>query len=159
MSLRLNLGCELHKRPREKGWINIDVRPSCKPDLVHDLLRPLPYKANTVNEILARDILEHMPHPKVLVVLKDWLRVLKPKGEIYIQTPDLAILAQKILNGDLKTWKDISFWVYGSQNVKENSHLSGFTKPTLKKLLTEIGFKVTKVENGGTNIMLWAVKA
>lgn len=156
--LRLNLGCELDKRPQKEGWVNIDCRQSCKPDLVHDLLKPLPYKDNSVDEILAKDILEHFPWRKVPDVLTDWLRVLKPGGKIYIQTPDLTTIAHHILIGKLWNWKQISHWIYGEQNVPENSHKAGFTIPTLARLLTEVGFKVKEMNKGGTNLMCYAYK-
>ncbi|GAI82017.1 unnamed protein product [marine sediment metagenome] len=155
---RLNMGCQLDKKPQDEGWVNIDCRPECEPDLVHDLVYPLPYEDNSVDEILAKDILEHLSWRKVPDVLKDWLRVLKPGGEIYIQTPDLAMIAHYILIGKLWTWKQISYWIYGEQNVKENGHMSGFTTPTLARLITEVGFRIKEANKGGTNIMLWAVK-
>lgn len=156
--LRLNLGCELHKLPQDEGWVNIDCRPECEPNLVHDLVNPLPYEDNSVDEILAKDILEHFPWRKVPAILKDWFRVLKPSGEIYIQTPDLATIAHQILIGKFWTWQQISYWIYGEQNVGENSHKSGFTIPTLARLATEVGFKVKEANKGGSNIMLWLTK-
>jgi hypothetical protein len=91
--------------------------------------------------------------------------VLKKGGRIYIQTPDLQAIAQKvILNpnfkyGSLEGCEAISYWVYGGQEYKENTHKSGFTIPTLKQLLESNGFKIESISNdGGTNIICWAVK-
>jgi len=155
---RLNLGCELDKRSKEEGWVNVDIRPECEPDLVHDLTKPLPYENNTVDEILAKDILEHFSWRQVPDILKDWYRVLKPGAQIYIQTPDLATISSHILSNVLWTWEQISYWIYGEQNVPENAHKSGFTISTLARLLTEVGFKVKEMNKGGTNIMAYAYK-
>jgi len=155
---RLNLGCELDKRSKEEGWVNVDIRPECEPDLVHDLTKPLPYENNTVDEILAKDILEHFSWRQVPDILKDWYRVLRPGAQIYIQTPDLATISSHILSNVLWTWEQISYWIYGEQNVPENAHKSGFTISTLARLLTEVGFKVKEMNKGGTNIMAYAYK-
>jgi len=153
--LKLNLGCGLDKR---QGYVNIDCRPECNPDLLHDLTKPLPYSDNSVDEIIAKDLLEHFSHHDVERILQDWYRVLKPGGKIYIQTPDMCTIALKILNGELWSWKQISYWVYGGQEYPQNYHKSGFTSPTLTALLHKIGFKVEKANKGGTNLMIWAVK-
>lgn len=154
--LRLNLGCGSDKRD---GWVNLDCRTEVDPDVVHDIRNPLPYEAGSVDEILAKDLLEHVGYREVLRVLKDWFRVLKPNGKIYIQVPDMTAISQKILEGKLKGWWEISYWVYGGQEYGDNTHRSGFTIESLNELLTQVGFKVEKINNdGGSNILCWAVK-
>ena len=161
--VKLNLGCGLDKRI---GYINIDVREEVNPDLVWDLRYvPLPFPDNSAEEIIAKDVIEHVPWRKVRALLRDLYRILKPCGVIYIQVPDLEAIAKKvILNpdfryGDLSGFEAISFWVYGAQDYPENTHKAGFTIPTLKRLLEEIGFRVKDIRNdGGTNIMCWAEK-
>ncbi len=139
--------------------MNIDKRPEVNPDLLHDISKPLPFKDNSVDEILAKDVLEHLSYGKVEQVLKDWFHVLKPACKIYIQTPDMTAIATKILNGRLSSWKQISYWIYGEQNVPENTHKSGFTIASMKELLTKTGFKIHTIKNdGGTNLMCWAYK-
>jgi len=159
------LGCGMDKRA---GYINIDVRPDVKPDMVIDLegelLRRFPDES--VEEILAKDFIEHLSWRRVEEFLRDCYRVLKRGGKMYIQCPDLEAIARKvILNpnyryGDLEGWKAISYWVYGSGDYGPPSfHKAGFTIPTLRKLLESIGFIVERIQNdGGTNIVCWVVK-
>ena len=157
--LRLNLGCGLDKRPKEEGWVNIDCRAEVEPDLVHDIAKPLPYEKGTVDEIFAKDIVEHLPWRQIPNVLNGWHQSLKRGGKLYIQCPDLWALATKIIKGELYRWEQISFWIYGEQNVNENTHKAGFTIPSLTMLLVEVGFKVESCQSdGGSNIMCWAVK-
>jgi SAM-dependent methyltransferase len=162
--MKLNLGCGDDIRD---GYINIDVRKT-KPnvlvlDLEKELLKPFPNES--ADEIVARDFIEHVSWRRVEDLLKDIFRVLKRGGRVFIQVPDLEAIARKvILNpdfkyGELEGWKAISFWVYGGQDYEYNQHRSGFTIPTLKKLLEGIGFVVEKIENdGGTNIICHARK-
>jgi len=127
--------------------------------MVWNLEVPLPFPDNSVEEIIAKDIIEHFPFRKVPAILKDWFRVLKKGGKIYIQCPDLGAIARdKILSGKFD-WDQISYWIYGGQDYIFNFHKAGFTIPTLKRLLEKIGFKVDEIKNdGGTNIMCYAHK-
>ena len=157
--MRLNLCCGDDVRD---GYINIDVRKT-KPnvlvlDLEKELLKPFP--SSFADEVIARDCIEHISWRRVDDLLKDIHRVLKCGGRLYIQVPDLEAIAKKvILNPDfcyagLCGWEAISFWVYGAQDYPENTHKSGFTIPTLKKLLESIGFETETIQNdGGTNII------
>jgi len=53
--IKLHLGCGTNKLA---GWINIDSVAGCGPDRVLDLTEPLPYADQSVDEILAEDILK-----------------------------------------------------------------------------------------------------
>jgi predicted SAM-dependent methyltransferase len=162
--VKLNLGCGSDKRI---GYINIDVREEVNPDLKLDLEKEMlsSFGDETIDEIIAKDFIEHLSFRRVEAFVKDCYRVLKKGGKIYIQTPDLEAIAEKvILNpnfkfGELEGWKAISYWVYGAQDYPENTHKSGFTIPTLRKLLESIGFKIEKIESdGGSNLCCWATK-
>ena len=162
--MKLNIGCGDDVRA---GYVNIDVRRT-RPnvlamDLEKDLLRPFP--DDSVEEVIAKDVIEHISWRRVEDLIKDIFRVLKRGGRLFIQVPDLEAIARKvILNpefkyGDLEGWKAISFWVYGGQECLENTHRAGFTIPTLKKLLESVGFVVEDIRNdGGTNIICSARK-
>ena len=162
--VKLNLGCGLDKR---SGYVNIDVREDVKPDLAVNLEDELlkRFQDESVEEIFAKDFIEHLSWRIVEDFIRDCFRVLKKGGKMFIQTPDLeAIFNTTIRNpnyrfGELEGFKAISFWVYGAQDYKENLHKCGFTILTLKKLLESIGFKVERIENdGGSNIICLASK-
>jgi predicted SAM-dependent methyltransferase len=162
--MKLNLGCGCDVR---EGWLNIDVRRTHPRVLVLDLERELlrPFPDESVDEILAKDFIEHLSWRVVEAFLRDCHRVLKRGGRMYIQVPDLEAIARKvILNpdfryGNLTGWRAISFWVYGAQDYPENAHKAGFTIPTLRRLLESVGFVVERIgSDGGTNIVCWVVK-
>jgi predicted SAM-dependent methyltransferase len=152
--MKLNLG----SGGRLPGYINVDIRREVNPDVVWDLEQtPYPWKDCSVDEILMVDTLEHLSFRKVRNAVKELYRILKPGGKIFIQVPDMEAKARAILEQWMEDWWNLSFWVYGGQEYKENTHKSGFTVPSLKKLLEEEGFKVEKIVGGG-NIQCWAVK-
>lgn len=163
-TVKLNLGCGLDIR---EGYINIDVRKVHPKILVLDLEKELlkPFPDNSAEEIIAKDFIEHLSWRIVEDFLRDCYRVLKSGGRMYIQVPDLEAIAKKVIldpnfkYGELEGWKAISFWVYGAGDYETNFHKTGFTIPTLKKLLETIGFTVERIENdGGTNIVAIAIK-
>lgn len=139
--LNLNLGCGEKKI---SNYINIDSRPECNPDLVCDIRR-LPYNEETVDRILASDILEHVGRLEVESVLREWYRVLKPGGQLLIKTPNVDTII------DAYQTKQIDFGelirkLYGQQDYGGNIHYTGFCPNSLKQLLTNIGFKVYKIQ-------------
>ena len=162
--MKLNLGCGCDVR---EGWLNIDVRRTHPRVLVLDLERELlrPFPDESVDEILAKDFIEHLSWRVVEAFLRDCHRVLKRGGRMYIQVPDLEAIARKVIldpdfrYGNLTGWRAISFWVYGAQDYPENAHKAGFTIPTLRRLLESVGFVVERIgSDGGTNIVCWVVK-
>ncbi len=83
MKNRLNLGCGKDVRT---GWINLDRAKLPGVDVVHDLtILPLPFPNDTFDEVLCKDILEHIDDYSLL--LKDLYRLLKPGGILHIRVP------------------------------------------------------------------------
>jgi len=82
--IRLNLGCGFNKIP---GLTNIDCDRRVNPDLLCDIENGLPFEDSTVDEIFAKDFLEHIHPDKVIFVIEEIYRVLKPKGKFESITP------------------------------------------------------------------------
>jgi len=55
--MKVNLGSGNTKIP---GFINLDIDPSVNPDILCDIQTPLPFEDNTVDEIRAYHIFEHI---------------------------------------------------------------------------------------------------
>lgn len=82
--MKLNLGSGYRKLT---NYVNIDNRPECDPDLLHDLTDPLPYEESSIDEVRAVDILEHIPIGRTVGLIGEIWRVLKPGGYFYSMTP------------------------------------------------------------------------
>ncbi len=80
--MKLNLGCGWDKRV---GYVNCDISPSVLPDKVINLEKRLPFKKNTVSEILANHVLEHV-HNFVPLMHEFW-RVCKHGARVCVRTP------------------------------------------------------------------------
>jgi SAM-dependent methyltransferase len=90
----LNIGCGLDKI---EGMINVDAYEVCKPDVVADLNKLLPWKDNSVDEILAKHVFEHLDD--FWETFKECIRILKPGGSIEIHVPDES-------SGNALTYRD-----------------------------------------------------
>ena len=79
--LKLNLGSG---RFPLKGYKNIDIDPSVKPDECYDIRTGLREEDNSVDEILISHTLMYLNGVRVLILLKECLRVLKNSSRIRI---------------------------------------------------------------------------
>jgi predicted SAM-dependent methyltransferase len=86
-NVKLNLGCGHNKRD---GYVNIDKYPVVSPDMLWDLEQtPYPFETNSVAEIAATHVLEHLGQSTdvFLGIIKELHRILKPGGTIDITVP------------------------------------------------------------------------
>ena len=79
---KLNLGCGTDIKP---DWVNLDSSHLPGVDIVHDIAAlPLPFPDGQFEEILCRDILEHLDYAPVL---RDIHRIMAPGGLLRIRVP------------------------------------------------------------------------
>jgi len=83
--MKLNLGCG---KVKIEGYINCDISKEVGPDKVVNLEHPLPWKDNSIEEIIANNVLEHIQ--KIIPLLNEMYRVCKDKARIKIFVPHYA---------------------------------------------------------------------
>lgn len=80
--LRLNIGCGNDIRP---GYVNVDGAALPGVDVVHDLdTVPLPFEAESVDEVVAKDVLEHID---LVPLMRDLHRVMRPGARLWMSSP------------------------------------------------------------------------
>lgn len=97
------------------------------------------YADNSVDEILASHILEHLPHRQTLDVLREWVRVLKPGGRIRVSVPDMEWCARRILSDDGAY--PIEGYMMGGQSDENDYHKALFNARGLKQLMLAAGLR------------------
>ncbi len=146
--IKINLGSGLNKLP---GYINIDIRPEVKPDLVCDVEKGLPYDDDSVDEVRAYDFLEHIT--ETVAVIEDIYRVLKPGGKLSISVPSTDGRGA-FQDPTHRSFWNINSWLYFCD--KEHRDLYGIKaefEPFLKDKVTHVGLKIIHTEGE-----LYAVK-
>lgn len=87
----INLGAGADPTP---GYVNVDMLDLPGIDIVHNLMDfPYPFNDESAMHIKAVDVIEHLDNytadrrPAVVAFIEEAHRILKPGGELYIQTP------------------------------------------------------------------------
>ncbi len=157
--IKLHLGCGANKL---EGWVNIDSVKSFEPDLVHDISRPLPYADQTVDEILAEDLLEHFDKYMRFVVFSDWVRALKIGGVITVQVPNFKKILFRYFKFGYDNFVD---FIFGENMLRSRfyighfgNHKWGYSEASLKDFVRLFGIKPLSVEKRGLNLRLLGKK-
>jgi len=151
-NIKLNVGSGEDVR---FGYINIDIRPVVGTNIILDLEKQdLPFEDNIVSEIVAQDVVEHVEYDRVEYLIKEFYRVLKPSGRLYIRVPDL----EQIVSLYRDDYRMLSYYIFGGKRHEYDIHKTGFTKVAFSKLLTSVGFKIVRIWNDHTNMIVELIK-
>lgn len=134
-----------------ENFCNIDASMFAKCDVIARVDK-LKLSDNSVEVIYNSHVFEHFPREQAKEVLKEWYRVLKQAGTLYLCVPDIETLFRLYL-GNLPRYespegRDIADTActiaYGGQANKYDYHYYGYSFTTLAALLESAGF--TNVE-------------
>ena len=134
------------------GWEILNAVPGEHIKHVCDATDLSMFQGNTFFKIYSSHVLEHFDYKKVLDVLQEWKRVLKPRGKIYISVPDLDNLCRMFLFPDLTLTEryHVMRMMFGGHMDKYDYHLQGLNFELLNNFLGGAGFiniqKVTKFD-------------
>lgn len=117
--------------------LRVDIREDVKPDFRCDL-REMPFASGEFDVVFSSHTLEHFARTEVPAVLDEWVRIMKPDGEMRLVLPNIKWAAQHIMNDEIDA--DVLNVLYGAQTYNENFHKMGFTPQIVEQMLTERGF-------------------
>jgi predicted SAM-dependent methyltransferase len=130
--LRLHLGCG---NTHFENYLNIDWRKTGATDAVCDI-RKLPFPCGSVSTIETYHVIEHLSRHDLPRCLREWNRILSPRGKLVIECPDFDEIVRKYIEGDEKQLDGI----FALQRFKGDYHFFGYNFKRLKSLLEENGF-------------------
>ena len=82
--MKLHLGSGYKKFD---GYLNVDFDPLCNPDYNFDLEGKWPFEDNSVTDIIAYHVMEHLGDPGFFNFLKEMYRVCSPNAMIKVAVP------------------------------------------------------------------------
>ncbi len=131
------------------GFINVDIRPEVKPDLIADIYN-ISQHLTELDEIYASHVLEHFPRTgngfTFKDVLKDWYKALKIGGILKIAVPDFQAVALAYLQDGVPISK-LQGFLSGGYHNQYDIHYVNFDFLFLSQCLKEVGFEeITKFQ-------------
>lgn len=160
----LEIGCG--DSPETADSVRLDIRPVLHVTYLQSAVDLSNLESASFDRVLAKDVIEHIGWRDVPRALREWLRVLRPAGELEVETPNAFELAMQILgvtDVDLPRWKGEPDWqrfsrtAFGHQDYPQNAHLSYFTVPWLTGLLADAG--AVKVDTLWSNVCRFRLRA
>lgn len=124
--IKLNIGAGGINYP---GFLSVDFYDK-RADIKMDITK-LDFPDNSVDEILASHVFEHLNPYHCLDILKDWRRVLKPGGKLVMEMPDIEQLCKRFVTASTGERYGILNAVYGSVNTTGEGGPDNITSPHL----------------------------
>lgn len=143
---------------RHAGWLHTNwfpIRPWGRKSMFLDATRRFPFADATFDYIFSEHMIEHVPYPSGLAMLRECARVLKPGGRIRLSTPDLRQFARMLgdgLDGPEQEYRDWAIARYVEPGhpasavslfnsmVRNWGHTYIFDEQTLRETLAAAGF-------------------
>lgn len=150
---RLNMGCG---KVKKAGYLNVDIDISVRPDLVVSLDPALPFASDSFASVEAYHVIEHVYPWLGVNILKEFLRILKPKGKLAIECPNVeSACGWLVQNADYGSASQMGMWaIYGDPNPENPLHMHkwGYTPITLAEILKQAGFVSIRREVPETHV-------
>ncbi len=134
--------------------LRVDIREEVKPDYRCDV-RELPFGNGTFDVVFSSHVLEHFPRGEWEDVLKEWVRLVAPTGQLRLVLPNIAwaahmIAVEKVINNDVLNV------LYGAQSNPYDYHYNGLTPERVGDALAKLDFVVTNVQLSYYNMEITA---
>lgn len=171
----LNVGCGyparqgLHPAFQGPEWreLRLDIDPAVSPDVVCSMTDMRPIESGRIDAIWSSHNLEHLRRHEVPLALAEFIRVLRPGGQLLLTLPDLQKIAELVAGDGLEDEAYSSpagpitplDMIYGhtpslARGNQHMAHKTGFTARTLGNLLVAAGFAGVTLQREG--FALWA---
>jgi len=83
-----------------EGWLITSLRPRSADIAFLDVTEPFPFDDSVFDYVLSEHLIEHLPFNDGMFMLSECFRVLKPGGRMRLSTPDLAMVAGLVSQGE-----------------------------------------------------------
>ena len=149
MTRKLHIG----GKQSHPDWEIFNIQTEPNVDHVGDASDLSRFTDQTFDELYASHVLEHFDYNgSLLKTLKEWHRVLKPDGKLYISVPDMEVLCRLFMVQGITIQSRFHLMrvMFGGHIDRYDYHYVGLYSDLLSSLLAEAGFqKALKVKHFG----------
>ena len=140
--MKLHIGGEQVK----EGWKILNIQKNDGVDYVGDISDLSQFEDNSIEEIYASHVFEHVKMKKIKNTLIGIHRVIRENGKFYVSVPDLKLLCKIFIDPKAPTKVKVHAlqMMYGGQVDDYDFHYFGWDFELLQDYLLASGFK--KVE-------------
>jgi SAM-dependent methyltransferase len=142
--MKLHLGCG---NDYKKGYINIDASKDVNPDKVWNLEKtPLPFKDNSVDEVLAFHVLEHINN--FIPLMHELHRICRKDALIWIKTPFYSSWGQFNDPTHVRFFTPFTFNYFEGEHNYSHQVKTGYkTNFKVQKVKINFGIGYSKIMN------------
>ena len=144
--MKLHIGGE----EKKEGWKILNIQKKENVDFIGDISDLSQFKHNSISEIYASHVFEHVKQKDVGKTLKGIYDILQDNGKIYISVPDMDRLC-KIFTHPKATTKikyHVMIMMFGGQIDKFDYHYFGWNYQFMNEFILKAGFKkIEKVKS------------
>ena len=137
--MKLHIGGE----EKKEGWKILNIQKKPNVDFVGDITDLGKFEDNSIEEIYASHVVEHIEQRKIDQSLKGIYRVLKKNGKFYVAVPDMDVLCKVFVDpkAPIKIKFDMMRIMFGGQQDSFDFHYFGWNSRFMHDFLLKAGFK------------------
>ena len=109
---KIHVGCGENVWPE---YVNVDLHNS-KADVMADA-KSLPFDDSSLDLVEAHHLIEHLGKNEAVAALREWCRVLRHGGHVFLSCPDINFMAKSLLEaqGKPELWEGFIGSIYGTE--------------------------------------------
>ena len=137
--MKLHIGGEQKK----DGWKILNIQKKDNVDFIGNITDLSQFENNSIEEIYASHVFEHVLQSEVNKTLKGIHRVLVDGGKFYVSVPDMDILCRMFIDpkAPLKVNHHAMIMMFGGQIDKFDIHYFGWNHQLVIDFFGQAGFK------------------
>ena len=127
----------------KEGWKILNIQKNDGVDFIGSITDLSQFEDESINEIYASHVVEHVDQKNIKKTLKGIYRVLKNGGKFYVSVPNMDYLCRILIDekAPSKVRIHVMRIIFGGQVDDYDFHYFGYTLQLLSGFLKESGFK------------------
>ena len=130
-------------KDKKEGWKILNIQKNDNVDFIGSISDLSQFEDESVEEIYASHVVEHIDQKNIKNTLKGIHKVLKKGGKFYISVPDMDILCRIFIEKTAppKVKFHVMRMIFGGQIDEFDYHYFGWNYQFLNSFLVEAGFE------------------